>query len=1293
MTDEPSPATGTSDNVLRLAAVQLAYIPNIRRNQGNHWLPDEPLLGLPYASVPQGDDTALTDLLDLGEEFESRTDDALEAARRERRKSTELKVKQVLEFCVEHQIDIVVFPECAIPAELVPVLVGYRNQLAIFAGVGQLRAPEADVLVGQGFTDAAEAVECNVAVFVTEKDLCLITKRDPAQGESIKPGLGPQRVTFTKGKRSYEIGLAICMDYINVPRDFDGAERPPDVVLVSALSKPTTDFLKCPRNFATVFANHADRGGSAVLAPAVAGLFVNEELGTEPLPPGEAIVSADFAGFGSRPSSTKTPQNRIHLRAALLYEDDGDDGSGIADGLARPMQSWSLDQYTGGRYNGFLSTAEKRLSEAGTDSVLLAAVKTLRRRQKRQLLDAPAFVTAKTHLVLTQVQSEPELLYMSLNKLHEYWHPLLEDPTIDGLGGLIDKVNRARRQLERGIRSRYQRVTPPTPSTDSNGTAGKEPTLFFSARLGPYTGESAVRSLPRQLGVLRTLSLISDASVRLLYRVITVRQTSGNLAPLFDVLALTESRDPAVIEDLTEGVGQQLGVAFSGGWDISPTSGQAVLDAPFVAELTPKEATAPPVQEDWGGLIDYLRALKPQVTIQMTCRRVPEAERTFVAQLPEDIGLFAEEDRDAAAFFIRAGQESVDTANLALQIHIASEERLGESVLRSIGLWLFRGVPFDIVVDESARATLSPGSSAPPFSTPLSPAEALRVFHPPYGRIEGRGLVKRRSRAISLPDITLPVDGISVGSARLVQAREDQRVEVRLDEKARLRHTYVVGRTGSGKTNMLKHMARQDIQEGRSVIVIDPHGDLVDYLLGHTAGRENEVLFLDFGDPEYLPVLNPLDLDVRNKAELELAIEEFIHLLERQSYHEFYGPRFEEIVRLALESITHADYPFKPPGVIDLVRVLRSENRRRWIKDLLTDSDLKERWETFEQQRDTEIAEVLHWALSKFSELQQDGALGKVLAGGTSTVSIEQVVKDGGVLLVKLPEWEMSRSAATLLGTFIQERVRKAVYARWRKDGGRSTPVYMYVDEFQAFAVTGFDELVAEARKFGLSLVLAHQNLGQLSAFSRFTGTVADNLLSAILGNVANRIVFGVSNRDAKLLAEELEVSAEALRTPGNFQGVAQILHMGETHTFTLQPPNADSDTGLPVVRDSVRGRMLEGGFWRSRAELREDDEARERRTQAAVRDYLDGKRRRPSPAKRSSTASGGSGSSYLDEWLAKRKRAKAGDQEPDTVEDARRRELARVASVLRAPLIRTAHAHRAVLQARQDSSAEESPQ
>ncbi len=157
----------------------------------------------------------------------------------------------------------------------------------------------------------------------------------------------------------------------------------------------------------------------------------------------------------------------------------------------------------------------------------------------------------------------------------------------------------------------------------------------------------------------------------------------------------------------------------------------------------------------------------------------------------------------------------------------------------------------------------------------------------------------------------ISTSGIELGSARIASPKADRRIAVHLSPASRKHHLYVLGRSGSGKTNLLKNLARQDITDGNGLAVIDPHGDLIDYLVEHVAGREEEVTLLDFGNREYLPVLNPLDLDIRDDFDLTLAVEEFIDLVERQSYHEFYGPRFQDLVRLAIESVLDAGYPLE----------------------------------------------------------------------------------------------------------------------------------------------------------------------------------------------------------------------------------------------------------------------------------------------------------------------------------------------------------------------------------------------
>lgn len=836
-------------------------------------------------------------------------------------------------------------------------------------------------------------------------------------------------------------------------------------------------------------------------------------------------------------------------------------------------------------------------------------------------------------LLITAGETDIELVYRALGDLFAILEPISAPPSdTHELTDLRASIAELVRPAYTVGRQQFTRRA----SSPSDSEA-----YFFSATLGQYGREDAVGTLPLQLQALELLAS-SPAEVSLQYVLRTERLSwLDDFVPLFQVFGRYTGSDPAVLKDLEEGLGLFLGMTYARAWDLSP--------APFrqspmtCVDLTPSADVHATVTCDWSALVDYLRTLDRSITVELKVAPVgtdgaPGAsEPAHLAFTPIDSTTASAAvggDINASALsFVRAARDLSSTRRLGLTVALRSDAPLGISVRQTVQSHLFGHAE-----DGSAR------QSASPTALSGTPGELLAVFHPPHGEIQGRGLRSARGTQMSMPLGQQVKDGIILGEARAQFGRADRQVDVKLGVAARLQHTYVVGRTGSGKTNLLKVMARQDLAAGHPLVVIDPHGDLVEYLVEHAGSRADDVVLLDFGDPAWTPVINPLSMDVRDRHALGLAIEEFISLLVRQSYHSFYGPRFEDMVRLTLEAATHPSYPFNPASVLDVARILRSRDRRQWVAKTVEDDELRARWQVFDQQGSTEIAEVLHWALSKFSEMSKEGVLSRALAGGDATVSIDDVLATGGVLLVRLPEWEISRSAAALLGGLVLERVRRAVYARAARDGGNAqrSPVFLYVDEFQTFATVGFEEILAEARKFGLALTLAHQNLRQLESFSRFTGSASPLLRETVLSNAGNLIVLQTAGPDQVIFADELGVRRGTVAGIEPFTALCRLHEGGADGVFSLQIADAQGPkVADPTARARIVSRMREAN-WRSSEECAGLLAAREDELDKAV--------------KGESVAGAGGGSDFLDEWLARRRAESAsedaGEADADETDD-----------------------------------------
>lgn len=1174
-------------DALRIAAVQLDYAPNFSTTVGNFWLPDEPAaLADPLAEVrPQ---LAMRKLREW-----PATNSAYSKLRQRNERllndQLNLRLKQILDYCAAISCDLVVFPEASIPASSIPILSGYSTTLAIFAGVGLLRTGDVPAVHALGLRDLRALQNC--AVFMHNGEARSITKLRLADGERANSGTGTATFQFERRGRSYGVAAAICRDFLADDDRIHEATFPVDIVLTSALSRNTAEFIERTPRQLRVFANHAFYGGTCVQVPHLSSLGLSDRLGTDALPAGvEGVVVVDYFELPRKVTGPQATYNRVVARSAIVYDDrtPRDPDQATEARIIQGLRDLRVDALNEPLVTDFLEGAARFLGEGG-NRVLARAVDLLRDNQLTGTMTQEELHSLTQHILLTDVQSAAEIKYSQIESLLNIVVTSLSQApdTTAGLGRFRDDLLGVKLQLLDRVRVRFRAVGDRL--AGRAGVTGYEQSgriqSFYGATLGRYDAEAAVQSLPLQLDALRTLAAESDPALSLTYRLSTKKSLSAELIAIFVSTGEVLDADPPRIDALREGLGQLLGVAHSAAWDTSAgTSATEELD--WSVEIRPRDPQwKPPLTEDWAPLIDLLRAQENETELTITCGIGEEVSTAPGEPVDSKIevppGRFLDKfNRSAAEYLASVVNDSsagIEPANLVLRFLLRAPAELPQALVRSVGLKLIGSLNFDLV---------APGTM-PPMS-PVRPSEALRVFHPPYGQTQGRGIARSERTRIPLQAAHLSSGGVSIGAATLASARYDRTTEVRLDAESRLRHMYVIGRTGSGKTNFLKTLARQDIAAGTGVAVIDPHGDLVDHLLRHVGRREDDVVLLDFGDPEGVPVLNPIDLDVSPGVTnaRRLAIDDLIGLIVRQSYHTFHGPRFEDIIRLALESLVVSNLT-DTPTVLDVSRVLRSKNRRNRLVGSLVDPDLIDRWRNFDMQREQELAELIHWALATFSNMDRDGILGPVLGGGRSSVSINEVVHRGGILLVKIPEWQIGPAASAFIGGLIQERIRRAAFDRFSASRDQPAPFYLYVDEFQKFATSGFEELVAEARKFGLGLTMSHQNLRQLEDFSRFTGSASRQLIESVLGNVANLVALGVSASDAEQLSKEFGVSADSLRNiSANMALVRADLSRGETRTFSVRIPYAESDPGVLSSPQVVHERMLRERYWRPRSEI-----------------------------------------------------------------------------------------------------------
>ena len=337
----------------------------------------------------------------------------------------------------------------------------------------------------------------------------------------------------------------------------------------------------------------------------------------------------------------------------------------------------------------------------------------------------------------------------------------------------------------------------------------------------------------------------------------------------------------------------------------------------------------------------------------------------------------------------------------------------------------------------------------------------------------------------------------------------------------RLRHTWIIGPTGTGKSTLLGSQIVQDIEAGRGVVVIDPKGgDLIrDVLDRIPAARAQDVVVIDPSATD-LPIgINVLNMARGEHAE-EVAVDHLVHLM-ASLWRSSWGPRTSDVLRNALLTLTHTRAADGTRfTLVELPELLLNPTFRRFVtKQPTMPQAVRAFWSAYEEMSDGERAQVIGPSLNKLRSFTTRTAL-RLLLGQSTGVRLDEVFTKRRIILVSLPAGVIGSETAALAGSLIMAGLWQATLARVSVPAEQRHPVMVYLDEFQSVVRLPVElaDMLAQARGLGVGMVLAHQYLGQLS----------DEVRTAVFGTARTQICFQVEYDDAKTLANRFAPLTQA---------------------------------------------------------------------------------------------------------------------------------------------------------------------
>ena len=460
----------------------------------------------------------------------------------------------------------------------------------------------------------------------------------------------------------------------------------------------------------------------------------------------------------------------------------------------------------------------------------------------------------------------------------------------------------------------------------------------------------------------------------------------------------------------------------------------------------------------------------------------------------------------------------------------------------------------------------------------LSSGELAAIFHFPSPQLLTPHIKWLKAKQAPAPD-SLPEQGLTIGKNIF---RGEERM-VRILDDDRRRHFYIIGQTGTGKSVLLQEMVRQDIEQGKGVCLIDPHGDLAEKVLSYVpASRAEDVIYFNPGDIERPLGLNMLDFDPRFPEAKTFVVNEMIEIFEKLynlKAQGFGGPIFEQYMRNSLLLVM--EDPESGSTLIEIPRVLADAEFRKYKLSKCKNIVVKNFWEQEAEKAGGEasLANMVPYITSKMNIFIANDLVRPIISQQQSSFNLRQVMDEQKILIVNLSKGKLGEINSHLLGMIIVGKILIAAFSRAELPEEERKDFYLYIDEFQNVTTQTITATLAEARKYRLSMIFAHQFIGQLE----------EEIKKAIFGNVGSMMAFRIGPEDAKFLVSEFGpiFDEEDLVNIDNYNAALRLLIKGETSkpfNILTQPPSKGNLEIAKLIKEYSRVK-----YGRDRAAVEEE--------------------------------------------------------------------------------------------------------